>query len=167
MGASQAWKTQACPWLTPGTMSNGLHFLLLQKGGNFILVEILFLTLWFLPLLIRLFVQIFFQVLLSFESGTWKTFQFLQSGIMGSCSVCPLQCQSCSMKKRQSKTVCGFFLPFLFIFMKKKKKKIYPPDLRSCQINIISIISEITISKSNSWFKYASHQILMNNLTAS
>lgn len=41
-----------------------------------------FLTLRFLPRLIR-FVQRFFQLLLSFESGTWKTFHFWQSGIMG------------------------------------------------------------------------------------
>lgn len=56
-----------------------------QEGNFYISSESShwFLTLRFLPRLIRLFVQSFFQLLLSFESGTWKTFQFLQSGIMG------------------------------------------------------------------------------------
>lgn len=56
-----------------------------QEGNFYISSESshCFLTLRFLPRLIRLFVQSFFQLLLSFESGTWKTFHFLQSGIMG------------------------------------------------------------------------------------
>jgi len=58
----------------------------LPREGNFYISSEsshCFLTLRFLPRLIRLFVQSFFQLLLSFESGTWKTFHFLQSGIMG------------------------------------------------------------------------------------
>lgn len=52
-----------------------------QEGNRYISSERshCFLTLRFLPRLIRLFVQSFFQLLLSFESGTWKTFHFFCS----------------------------------------------------------------------------------------
>lgn len=51
-----------------------LHFL--PRTGNLTRIQSsrCFLTLRFLPRFIRLFVQSFFQLLLSFESGTWKTF---------------------------------------------------------------------------------------------
>lgn len=59
---------------------------------------------------------------------------------MGSCSVCPLQCQSCSIKKGNPRLCVVSFFPFL---------SIHPSNLRSRQITVISIINETTNSENN------------------
>lgn len=102
----------------PGTMSNGLHFLLLQKE------EVIYISWDFVPYFVisSTAYSVVCSDFLSAASEFWKLYleniSVLQSGVMGSCSVCPLQCQSWKKAIRD----CVLFLSFLFFYFYKKIK---------------------------------------------